>query len=836
MDDRLPSSASSAPPAPGAPKPTPGALREFVAQQPYLFMDSKGLLVLLEKMAEVKPFRDFVNHVFQMGHYFRGISYKNLMAVYYRFGSARAQFPRLRLADGIAPLPQRREMLYQGELLLSPEQAEYDFTMQTDTRATFAQGVKPAAVADEAPRTLDEFVAVLWKKGLRFGLDLEAVKQGLATPKNQFLKLVIARAQMPAPGVDARMEPMMALEKDLRPLETPEGDVDLRRYSCVFPQAKMNQAILRKIPATPGVNGRTVLGEPIPNVVEGQDLSLDDLIGSGVAVIFTGKFPTLMATRNGFVSVDPKTGAVSITDEVINHTPVGIQTGSLSIEGDLCVQFGGVGHGYTLEGRNLEIKTGRVEGSVLSNRGNIKIVEGVAGGQVVALAGNITVDGRVMAGSHLEAYDGTVTIKYAENSVIVGRVVVVDKAVNSSIIAEQAVVKESVASGIIAFSAKIGLLGVRSRQAGEGGMETAGTTLVVPIIEPPMRPAIIIRRTIEALMQPMPELEARIEEIGINPDVITYLRALTTYQTAKDEEQARQAQAIFRPLEDRIRPLVDSWRSMKADRQRLLDEQAGLQTELEVWLAKIRRLEEDLQGSMQYAVGAVSDPNSYMKIFQDPRIPDNFSSVAGMDARYRKQFESLCLQIISTLSSGHGKERLLPIRDPFKSTYRELKALISEAENRPSQSLAPSAGDQEGDRRREKRLTLLGKSDFLAYLGDRERATPPGAFVVPVRVDEILEGFITDLSGLGMGIYLDRKQKFSPVFKQDDKVGLVFSIGPLNFEAELIVCNLDETPRLVRLGGYFVNMPPTLQASLYKVKNVLEARLWGKAPPPGAGE
>ncbi|MBA4358900.1 MAG: hypothetical protein C0405_14365, partial [Desulfovibrio sp.] len=369
--------------------------------------------------------------------------------------------------------------------------------------------------------------------------------------------------------------------------------------------------------------------------------------------------------------------------------------------------------------------------------------------------------------------------------------------------------------GFFAFSVQIERLSVRTRQGLESGMEAAGTTLVVPIIQPPWRPAVIIRRTIEALTHPLPELEARIEEIGINPDVITYLRALTTYQTAKNEEQARQAQTIFQPLEERIRPLVDRWRAMKTDRQKLLDEQAKLQHELDVWLARIRRLEEDLQGSMQYSVNTVGDPNSYIKLFQDPRIPDNFSEVAALGPRHRQSFETLCLQIISTLSTGHGKERLLPIKDPFKSTYRDLKELLAQAEDRPSLSLAPGAKDQAqaDDRRREKRLTLLSRSDFLSYLGDHERMTPPGAFVAHVRVDEILEGFISDLSGLGMSVLLDRQQKYWPVFKQGDKVGLEFAIGPLDFQAEVIVCNLEESERLVRLGGYFVNMPPSMQAN-----------------------
>ena len=52
--------------------------------------------------------------------------------------------------------------------------------------------------------------------------------------------------------------------------------------------------------------------------------------GQGTVVAQVGGAECLVATQTGYVSVHPKTGAVAVTDEVINHTPVGIKTGSLS--------------------------------------------------------------------------------------------------------------------------------------------------------------------------------------------------------------------------------------------------------------------------------------------------------------------------------------------------------------------------------------------------------------------------------------------------------------------------------------------------------------------------
>jgi hypothetical protein len=796
----------------------------------FLLLDSQGLFVMLAQLNEQKTALAFVEAVFRAGYYFKDLSYKNFLAILYDLFSVKTNFKRLMLAKGLAPLSPRRELLYQGELALGRHDAMYDFTLTVDSRAAFAKGIRPPK-ADEEPRSADEFVAVMWKRGIKFGLDMEAVAQGLAVRKNQFLRLCVAQASAPRPGDNARTEALISLEKDLRPLETPEGEVDLRRYQCVFPQAREGQVILRKVPATPGVEGRTLAGQALA-AVPGKDLDLARFKGPGTELGVVGRAECLVASQAGFVSVNPQTGAISVTNEVINHTAVGIQTGSLTLEAEHCLQFGGVGPGYQLEGNNLTFKGGAVEGSVLSRQGVVSIEGNISGGQVTALAGDINVKGRVLAGSRLEAYRGVVSLDYAEKCLLIGREVTVRKAVNVTIIAETATVGECKSSNILALSMKIDRVAAAASLAAPEGLQPAGTTLVVPIIEVPRRPLVILGRTLAKLMQPLPKIDSDIDKIGSDTQVQMYLRALGSYARAESDAQARKAQAVLQPLEDKVRPVVQRWRELKAEKAELEMAKAELETEILAWQAKTRRLEEDLQDGMQLSVKVVWDQALVLKLYKDARMPMHFEEIAELDPAQRRQFEALCRRMLSALISGHTQERIMPLRGPFSSSYRDLRKLLDEVPDVPVRASADAATEDEpSNRRRERRLTLLSRPDLIRHLADQRRDLPPDRFILKARADVLLEGYVLDMSGLGLGLAFPKKQRYVPAFSPGEKTTVEFAAGSLLFEAEVVATFVEDGPQLVRIGGYFVNLSPALQALVYRLKNALESRTCAVAEP-----
>lgn len=824
MADRspLPPATTVAGPEPSPPRcASPRALVESHA---FLSQEQQGLFATLARLPDQEAALACVEAVFKGGYYFKDLSYKNLQAILYDLAAVKTGFKRLLLARCLAPLSPRREALYQGELALGKHEALYDFTQLADSRERFAKGVRPPA-AEEQPRAADEFVAVMWKRGVRFGLDMAAAAQGLAVRKNQYLRLCIAQARAPHPGEDARTEALISLEKDLRPLETPEGEVDLKRYQCVFPQAREGQVILRKIPASAGVEGRTLAGQALP-AAAGKDLDLARFKGPGTELGVVGRAECLVAAQAGFVSVHPRSGAVSVTNEVINHTPVGLKTGNLTIEAESIVQYGGVGPGYQLEGNNLVFKSGAVEGAVVSRQGAVTVEGNVTGGQVTALAGDVLVKGRVLAGSRLEAYRGQVSAEYAEKCLLIGRAVSLRKAVNATIIAETATIGESKSCNILALSMKLDRVSAGGAAGVKQGLPPAGATLVVPIVEVPKRPLAILRHTLGLLVEPLPRIDEAIERINSDTQVQMYMRALGSYVRAESEEQAHRAQAVLQPLEDKVRPVVGRWRELKAEKAALELAKAGLEAEIEQWRAKIQRLEQDLQGGMQVQVGSVWDDSLTLKLYKDARMPLHFQEIAELDPAQRAQFESLCRRMLSALVSGHTRERTMPLRGPFSSSYRDLRKLLDEAPDVPASAPAPQepAGGQPGNRRRERRLTLLGKAELVRHLAEPGRQLPPQQMILRARADELLEGYVLDMSGLGLGLAFPRAQRYAPLFSPGEKIAVELMAGAATLEAELVPTFVEHGPQLVRVGGYFVNLSPAFQALLYRLKNALESR------------
>jgi hypothetical protein len=799
---------------------------DLLAGQDFMVQGPKGLVVDLTKLEGNARLALLVAKAFQGGCYFKGLNYKNFAALLYDFARVKGQYPQLTLAAGLERLPQARLMLYQGELSLNSQEAHYDFTFRLDSRVNFAQGVQ-APKGEQPPRNLDEFVAVMWNKGVRFGLDLAAVEQGLAVAKNKYLRLVIATYQPPQAGSDARLDELISLKKDLRPLESAEGQVDLRRYLCVFPQARAQQVILRKVPAQPGQVGHSVFGEVLP-ATPGQDMSLASRAGQGTTVATVNQSECLVAMQTGYVSVHPKSGAISVTDEVINHTPVGIKTGSLTLDVESCTQYGGVAAGYTLDVNTLNSKGGTIEGTVLSRHGNVKIQENVANGKVTALKGDIQVQGLVQSGSRLEAYNGRVSASLAENCLIVAREVVLRRAVNVTIIAQKAVIGECMGCDIFAFSLQIERVRPGLGRSAAGA-RASGTTLAAPIIEPPRRPLAIIEHTIQAVGVPMPDLVYHAEALGSDQEVQRYLRALKAYQAAKDEDEARRQQAIIQPLEARVKPMIAKWRLLLAEQKRIMEQKEKLETEAQAWRDKIQLLEDELQGSMKFVVKSIEGDLVSLRLYKDPRLPLSFDEAAAMEPERRRRFEALARQMVSEIMAGHTKELILTLKEPFKAVYRDLRDRMAQAPDRPAEQMAQAICQARpaDERRRENRLLLLDRSDFLGLLAEGKHLHPQ-RLALPVKCDEILDAYFHDLSGVGASLWLNRQQHFLPLFKAGEKVHLTFGVGSESLALEMVVVDVEESSRLVRVGGSFVNLPAAQQAVLYKIKNALEARLYGQ--------
>ncbi|HBF51813.1 MAG TPA: hypothetical protein DDX04_17335, partial [Massilia sp.] len=138
-----------------------------------------------------------VDSVLRSGRYFTGLNYPVLLKALFDTGPdlplGPDGIPLVRLAADIVPFNLQRRPLYRAVRIVGAE-AEYVFE-QVHLAGADGQPEMPARL------DLDEFVADLWLKGVRFGIDIAAVRAAIAGGNAG--RIVVARRLEPVPGEDA---------------------------------------------------------------------------------------------------------------------------------------------------------------------------------------------------------------------------------------------------------------------------------------------------------------------------------------------------------------------------------------------------------------------------------------------------------------------------------------------------------------------------------------------------------------------------------------------------------------------------------------------------------
>ena len=90
---------------------------------------------------------------------------------------------------------------------------------------------------------LDEFIADMWLKGVRYGINAEAVAGVIAS--GETVRMEIAAELEPAEGCDAEVEEASdALRRDNSPKKLANGQADLRKFQNRFPQIAKGAQLL----------------------------------------------------------------------------------------------------------------------------------------------------------------------------------------------------------------------------------------------------------------------------------------------------------------------------------------------------------------------------------------------------------------------------------------------------------------------------------------------------------------------------------------------------------------------------------------------------------------
>ena len=375
-----------------------------------------------------------IDNVYRAGNYFTGIDYPVLMKALFGHGPELPQGPDgttlVRFAADIQTFDPARRALYRA-VKIGRGYAEYYFEP-----VWLPDPADPDAVGFQTRLDLDEFIADVWIKGIRFGLDLPAIRAALESTRAD--RVTVARQLDPVPGEDAHIvEVSDDLHRSDAPLELGNGRLDLNSFQNRFPQIQAGVRLLKKVPATAGAMGFEMSGTPLPPE-PGRDVDLPAYAGTGTKVERTPEGEFLVSSAAGFLMVDAKTSRISVEDKVVSRDGVSAKTtGNLSLTGDY-EEFGEVQEKRMIEADSITVH-GDVFGSLVSRGGTVDVRANLVGGSARNTRGDIHVRG-VASASVLCAEDGRIVVERAENCVIAGTRVEVNHAVNCEIVGDEVVV------------------------------------------------------------------------------------------------------------------------------------------------------------------------------------------------------------------------------------------------------------------------------------------------------------------------------------------------------------------------------------------------------------
>lgn len=242
--------------------------------------------------------------------------------------------------------------------------------------------------------TPDGIVKALGEAGVMFGIDELALRQACDTLVPT--RVVAAASVEPLRGDGAKFEMLIDVARDRVPKPNAQGLVDFRELGDI-PVVEAGAPLMRRIPATAGVDGHDVRGTTL-QATPGHDRPFAANL-KGVSI--SAEDPNvLVATVKGQpVRLDD---GVAV-EQVVKIKNVNLESGNISFDGSVQVE-GDVLSGMKMHVTGDIIVAGIVEGGELDAGGNIQVGAGIIAHAKVRAAGSVSA--RFVENSQI--YAGTV--------------------------------------------------------------------------------------------------------------------------------------------------------------------------------------------------------------------------------------------------------------------------------------------------------------------------------------------------------------------------------------------------------------------------------------------
>lgn len=384
----------------------------------------------------------------------------------------------------------------------SGNNAKISYSISDDKMRAYVTVTKPNKGGREMD--LQDVKEIMENSGVTFGFQEENVAKCLEEGTFN-IPILTAEGRAPVNGQNAKVEYLVNVNKKVIPKYIGEDQsIDYKDLSIVE-NVEQGQKLARKIPATDGEVGRTVLGVKI-ETKSGKDIDIKEILGNNVEMSDDGEY--ILASINGQVVLRGKSLNVEPIFEVSGD--VGPETGNISFIGSVVVK-GSVSDNYSIKAEgNIDVH-GTVGKCDLEAKGDIMVKLGIQGNE----------NSYVKAG-------GDVIAKFIQfSNVQAGNNVVVTEAIlNSNIDAD---------NRIILIGKRASASGGRLRALREVNGKVLGSQAgAVTLIETGISPA--KRRAIDDLDKEKEELDNSIEETERNIKSLEQVAKLKKLDDEKKEQ------------------------------------------------------------------------------------------------------------------------------------------------------------------------------------------------------------------------------------------------------------------------------------------------------------
>lgn len=317
------------------------------------------------------------------------------------------------LCDGLPVLDRNGIKIYRVKY-----EGVFNIITSDDSLSAYMNVYPPAAGFTKF--TYDDVLMALEKKGIKFGIDKDAIRNiaSIAVEEGLIVNDVkVASGIKKEDGTDSWIEYFISTEKDYSPTTTEDGRLDFHNIN-VIELVEINQLLARYYPAVEGVSGKDIFGNVIPAE---KPVILTFPSGEGTYVPEDDKYG-IYAKTSGSILV--KNGKINVSEMFRVDGNVDFKTGNITYHESLKVKED-VLSGFALNiGGNIEIG-GCVEDALIRSGGSVCINRGFAG-----------------KGTGIIEANSFVKIKYIRNQKVFSRdsIFITNEAINANLCAKNDIV------------------------------------------------------------------------------------------------------------------------------------------------------------------------------------------------------------------------------------------------------------------------------------------------------------------------------------------------------------------------------------------------------------